>query len=89
MQEVKEMLGNHPEIATDQTMIVNFNKFAPSSLDFFVYTFTKTTNWVRFHEIKEDVLLKVLQIIESNGAEAAFPTSTLHIPEGIVMGAEK
>lgn len=89
VQEVKDMLGNHPEIATDQTMIVNFNKFAPSSLDFFIYTFTKTTNWVRFHEIKEDVLLKVLQIIESNGAEAAFPTSTLHIPEGIVMGAEK
>ncbi len=85
VKEVKTMLRDHPEIATDQTLIVNFNKFAPSSLDFFIYTFTKTTNWIHFHEIKEDVLLKVLQIIEGNGAEVAFPTSTLHVPEKILL----
>ena len=64
-------------------MIVNFNKFSASSLDFFVYTFTKTTDWIRFHKIKQDVLLKVAAIIESNHAEIAFPTSTLHIEGGI------
>lgn len=79
VEDVKEMLKAHPEIDTNQTMIVNFNKFAPSSLDFFVYTFTKTTNWIRFHEIKQDVMLKIINIIEGNGAECAFPTSTLHI----------
>ncbi|EGV50431.1 mechanosensitive ion channel family protein [Candidatus Endoriftia persephone] len=85
IQEIKAMLRAHPEIASDQTLIVNFNEFAPSSLDFFIYTFTKTTDWVHFHEVKEDVLLKVLDIIESQGAEAAFPTSTLHIPDGVVL----
>lgn len=83
VRDVKAMLQGHPEIATDQTMIVNFNSFAPSSLDFFVYTFTHTTNWVQFHEIKQDVLLKIVAIIEGHGAEIAFPTSTLHLPEGI------
>ncbi len=77
--DVKTMLKEHEEIDTGQTLIVNFNSFAPSSLDFFIYTFTKTTNWIRFHEIKQDVLLKVLAVIESHGAETAFPTSTLHI----------
>ena len=77
--DVKQMLREHPEIDTNLTMIVNFVKFAPSSLDFFVYTFTKTTEWIRFHEIKEDVMLKILEIIEQNGAESAFPTSTIHI----------
>ncbi len=81
--KVKAMLSEHNEIDKQQTMIVNFNKFAPSSLDFFVYTFTHTTNWVRFHEIKQDVLLKILQIIEDEGAESAFPTSTMHIPDNI------
>lgn len=76
---VKEMLRAHPEIDTTQTMIVNFNQFGPSSLDFFIYTFTKTTEWIRFHEIKEDVLLKVAGIIEAQGAEIAFPTRTLHL----------
>ena len=62
---------------------VNFNAFAPSSLDFFVYTFTKTTSWTHFHKVKQDVLLKILEIIESHGAQSAFPTSTIHVPEGV------
>lgn len=80
--DVKTMLQEHPEIDANQTLIVNLNKFAPSSLDFFVYTFTKTTEWVRFHEIKQDVMLRIISIIEGHGAECAFPTSTLHIAPG-------
>ncbi|MDG1163768.1 MAG: mechanosensitive ion channel family protein [Porticoccaceae bacterium] len=83
IDQVTNMLLEHPDIDTQQTMIVNFNKFSASSLDFFVYTFTKTTDWIRFHKIKQDVLLKVAAIIESNHAEIAFPTSTLHIEGGI------
>lgn len=79
IREVKEMLKAHDEIDTTQTMIVNFNAFGPSSLDFFVYTFTKTTNWIKFHEVKQDVLLKIMTIIEGLGAEIAFPTSTIHL----------
>jgi MscS family membrane protein len=88
IDEVKEMLLQHPEIDTEQTMIVNFNKFAASSLDFFVYTFTKTTQWIKFHEIKQDIMLNIIEIIEKNGAECAFPTSTLHVPEGIRLSEQ-
>jgi MscS family membrane protein len=77
--QVTAMLMAHPEIDTNQTMIVNFNKFSASSVDFFVYTFTKTTNWIDFHQIKQDVLLRVAEIVAANSAEIAFPTSTLHI----------
>jgi MscS family membrane protein len=79
INEVKLMLNEHEDIDTRQTLIVNFNEFASSSLDFFVYTFTKTTNWIKFHEIKQDVMLKIINIIEKHGAECAFPTSTIHI----------
>jgi MscS family membrane protein len=79
--DVKAMLQSHPELDMDQTLIVNFNAFASSSLDFFMYTFTKTTEWVKYHEVKQDVLFKVLEIIESHGAAVAFPTSTIHLPE--------
>ena len=83
--EVKQMLMNHPEIDNTQTMIVNFNAFAPSSMDFFVYTFTRTTDWIKFHEIKHDVLLKINEIITNHGAQIAFPTSTLKVPDGIAV----
>ena len=77
--DVRSMLQTHPDIDANQTLIVNFNAFAPSSLDFFIYTFTKTTDWVRYHAIKQDVMLKVIEIIEQTGAECAFPTSTVYL----------
>ncbi|MCU7806673.1 MAG: mechanosensitive ion channel family protein [Candidatus Thiodiazotropha sp. (ex Semelilucina semeliformis)] len=83
--DVKQMLIEHSDIDSTQTLIVNFNKFAPSSLDFFVYTFTHTTNWVRYHEIKHEVMLKIYDIITGYGAEVAFPTSTVHIPETVPL----
>ncbi len=77
--DIRTMLQSHDEIDSGQTLMVNFNKYAPSSLDFFIYTFTKTTNWVKYHKVKQDVLFQILKIIEKHGAEVAFPTSTLHL----------
>lgn len=79
VEDIKKMLKAHDEIDQTQTMIVNFNSFNESSLDFFVYTFTKTTNWIRYHEVKHDVLLKIYEIIEGHGADIAYPTRTLHM----------
>ena len=85
INDVKEMLTNHPEIDATQTLMVNFNQCAASSLDFFIYTFTKTTNWIKFHEVKQDVLFKITDIIEKHGAEMAFPTSTIHIENDALL----
>jgi len=83
---VKAMLVQHPDIDQSQTLIVNFNAFNDSSLDFFVYTFTRTTNWVKYHDIKQHVLLSILNIIAQHGADIAYPTSTLNIPNEIMLG---
>ena len=79
VEEVEAMLKVHEAIDTRQTLMVNFVSFGPSSVDFFVYTFTKTTVWTEFHAIKQDVLLKISDIIAKHGAEIAFPTQTLHV----------
>jgi len=77
VQDVHAMLRAHEEIDQDQTLIVNFNGYGKSSLDFFVYTFTKTTNWVKFHEIKQDVMLRIIRIVHEHQADFAFPTTTV------------
>ena len=79
VNDVKAMLKNHSEIDQKQTMIVNLNQFNESSVDFFVYTFTNTTNWIKYHEVKQDVLLKISDIIESHNSSIAYPTRVLHI----------
>jgi MscS family membrane protein len=80
VQEVEALLREHPEIDNEQTLMVHFNQFNASSVDFFIYALTQTTNWIRFHAIKQDILLQVSAVIERHGAEIAFPTQTLHIP---------
>ncbi len=81
VDDVREMLMNHPAIDTARTLMVHLNAFAPSSLNFFVYTFTKTTNWVEFHGIKQEILLKIAEIIDCHGAEIAYPTQTIRLPD--------
>ena len=77
--DIKAMLREHPGIDQSQTLIVNFNQFGASSLDILIYTFTRTVKWIEYHEVKQDVLLKVGEIIARHGAEIAFPTQTLHV----------
>lgn len=89
VSEIRTMLENHDEIASDETLIVNFLAFNASSLDIMVYSFTKTTQWVKFHEVKQDVLLKISQIIERHGAEVAFPTRTLHVADSLRLESAK
>ena len=81
LEDVRNMLKQHDDIDQDRTLMVNFTLFGPSSLDFFVYVFTRTTNWAEFNNIKEEILLRIAEIIEQHGAEIAFPTQTLHLME--------
>lgn len=85
LQSIRQMVKEHNEIAQDQTQMVYFDRCAPSSVDFFIYCFTVTTDWAEFHRIKEDVLLKVLAIVQEHGAQWALPTSTMHVPEGLSL----
>ena len=76
---VREMLQQSDEIDQQQVLMVNFVTFGPSSVDFFIYTFTKTVDWQTYHEVKQRILLNIAQIIERHNAEIAFPTQTLHV----------
>jgi len=74
VNDVKNMLLNHQDIDHDQVTIVNFNNYNDSSIDFFINTYANTKEWIKYHEIKQDVLIQVGNIIEKHGAEIAFPT---------------
>lgn len=78
-KDVERMLKNHPEIDDGQTLMVNFNQFAESSLEFFIYCFTHTTHWQTFHGIKQDVLVKIGEIVLKHGAEMAFPSQSVYV----------
>jgi len=76
---VREMLVKHPEIDEQQTLMVQFNAFNQSSVDFFIYCMTHTVNWQRYHEVKQDVLLQISGIVLANDSAIAYPTRTLDL----------
>ena len=80
--DITTMLKEHPSINKKYKMFVNFTSFTDGMLTLTIYTFTNTTEFVRFYEIKQDVLLKVANIIKENGAEVAFTPNALYINKG-------
>ena len=87
VDDVKHMLVNHTDIDQNRTLMVNFVTFGASSLDFFIYTFTKTTDWSTFHQVKQDVLLRIADIVAAHDAEFAFPTRSLHLESPETLAA--
>lgn len=82
---IREMLQQHPDIDQNRTLMVYFDTFAESSLNFFIYAFTRSRDWSESLSVKENVLLKIAEIIERNCAEIAFPTRTMHLPEPLMI----
>lgn len=79
LADIRTYLNESPLIDQSRTLMVNFNQFGASSLDFFIYCFTRTVVWTEYHAQKEEVLLTIASIISRHGGEIAFPTRTLHV----------
>lgn len=78
-EKIKQMLLNHPDVDIKQPIIVNLAEFGASSLDILIDFFTKNTKRHEYHAVRHDIFLKILTIIDSEGAEAAFPTRSVYI----------
>lgn len=78
LKEIKTMLKKHPDVH-QETILVSFDEFDNSSLSIFLYFFTKTTVWLEYLHVREDVNFKIMQIVSKNGAQFAFPSQTLYV----------
>jgi MscS family membrane protein len=79
LKDIKNMLLNHPEIDKNHDPVVRFYEFGASELVIFIYTFTNTPKWREYLRIKESVNLKIMDIIEKNGASFAFPSQSIYL----------
>jgi len=77
--ELESMLRAHEGISQKDSLMVYFDSFGASSLNIFIYTFTKTANWAKYLEIREDIHIKIMKIIEDNGSSFAFPSQSIYL----------
>ncbi|MGD6818079.1 mechanosensitive ion channel family protein [Metabacillus sp. 84] len=80
VRRIEKMLIDHDGI-DDEIVQVTFNAFSASSLDVLINCFTKTTIYGEHLKIKQDINLKIMSILEEEGASFAFPSQTLYIEQ--------
>lgn len=72
--EIQFMMRLCPEIDQDQPLVVSFDKFGDFSLDIVVRALSNVTAGAEFQRVKQEILLKIADIITRHGARVALPT---------------
>lgn len=75
---LEEVLRKHPAIWTEE-ITVRFLQLGDSSLDIEIMAWFQTTDFMKFKEMRQDVLLGFMQVVEDAGSSFAYPTRTVHI----------
>ena len=95
VNDIKDMLSKHEDIANDltelnqenryrrnlnlikheddkgikKTLLVNVDKLNDNSIDILILCFTETTEWEDWLKIKQDIILKTIDIVKKHKAE--------------------
>ncbi|WP_018921452.1 mechanosensitive ion channel family protein [Salsuginibacillus kocurii] len=80
VEKIREYLTDHDDI-DQEDILVYFDEFNESSLNIFCYFFTKTTTWQEWLEVKERVNFKVMDILQGESVQIAFPTRSIYVEE--------
>jgi MscS family membrane protein len=57
------------------TQLVYMDRFNAFSIDILIYCFSRSVDWTKWLEVKEDVLFKIAEILKQNNLEFAYPTA--------------
>lgn len=88
VERIDDLLRQRDDI-NQELIIVCFSEFNDSSLDIFLYFFTNSTMWVEYLEIKQDVNLQIMNILEEEGVSIAYPTRSIHMAEKMKNEVER
>ena len=79
--EINNLIEKDDNFAKNQnaSFYVRIDSFSDSSIDMLVQTFTVTNEWAEFLKIKENLAVKIIEIVENNEAGFAFPSQSLYV----------
>jgi MscS family membrane protein len=91
LRRIRELLKNDEGVDPD-FFLVRFTDFGASSLDIFLYYFTKSIKWDEHLGVRERVNLNIMRNIRDMGLSIAFPTRSIHLeslPPGLSLGSRQ
>lgn len=87
MERVQAMLDRHPSIESG-TSRIRINEFAGAAFKLELWAYAKTGDWGEFTGIRQDVILKIAEIVETAGARFAAPTNLTYLSSAAEAQAE-
>jgi MscS family membrane protein len=85
---IRELLYKHPRVDS-ATARIRFVAFGPSSLDLEIFAYVLETVQESFLAVQEDLLLRIMDLVEASGAGFAFPSQTVYMAKDGGLDAEK
>jgi len=85
---IRKMLYEHSKVESLSARI-RLIGFGTSSLDLEVFAYVLETKYESFLHIQEDLLLRIIGIVEASGSGFAFPSQTTYIAKDSGLDAEK
>lgn len=76
LAKIREMLSAHPEILSPR---VRFMDFGESGLKVDVLAYANTGVWSEWYAIREDIYLRILDIVAEAGTAIALPSQTTYL----------
>lgn len=76
--EVRKLLYAHPRVDPDPARI-RFVGFGPHSLDLEIFAYVLTRDFDEFLAIREDLYLRILDVVAASGTGFAFPSQTAYL----------
>jgi MscS family membrane protein len=80
LAKLQAMLEEHPEFDPEEAD-AKLAGFGPYFLEVQFQAFANTTNWPRFKEIRQDVFMRALAIVEEAGTALALPSEIHYAAE--------
>ena len=78
IMQLRELLNQHPRVDSE-TAHVRFIGFGQSSLDVEIFAYIIETEQEAFLALQEDLLMRIMDLVESVGSGFAFPSQTLYM----------
>jgi len=88
LSEVRRLLYSHPKVETS-TVRVRLTDIAGTALNVELLSYILTQDFNEFAAVREDLLLRIIDVMEDSGGSLAFPSQTLYLSRDSGVENEK
>ena len=82
LEDLRRLLAQHPRVDRG-SVYVRFLQFGDSSLEIDVFAYVMTRSRLEFLEVQEDLLLEIMEIVETAGAQIALQSPVYVAPTAV------